>query len=59
MNLHSGMLSCKPHCLISNCVENSTLNKRLSVVLILPSGVGSGNFNISVLAGGGLLQLYL
>lgn len=55
--LTSGDLSFKPLFMISNWTERSTLAKRLSVAIILPSGIGTGDFSINVVDGGQYLQL--
>lgn len=55
--LISGDLSFKPLFMISSWTERSTLAKRLCVAIILPSGVGSGDFTINVVDCGQYLQL--
>ena len=55
--LISGELTFKPLYMISRWAEQFTLTKRLCVAIILPSGVGSGNFTITVVDGGQFLQL--
>lgn len=55
--LVSGDLVFKPLFIISKWVERTTLVKRLTVAVILPSGIGSGDFTISVVDGGQYLRL--
>ena len=55
--LTAGELAFKPFFMISSWDERSTLTKRLCVAIILPSGVGSGDFTITVVDGAHFLQL--
>lgn len=48
--------SFKPIYLISNCAENFTLRKRLSIAILLPTGV-SANFTLTVNCDGLILQI--
>ena len=43
--------------MLSSWAEQSTLTRRLSVAIIVPAGVGSGDFTIAVVGGRQLLQL--
>ena len=55
--LAAGELASKPLFMISSRNERSTLTKRLCVAIILASGVGSGDFTITVVDEGHFLQL--
>ena len=55
--LLSGELSFNPLYMISSWKERRTMNTRLCVAIILPYRVGASNFTISVVGGGGFLQL--
>ena len=48
-----------PMCLISQWQEKLTMIKRLTVAIILPSGVGSGQFSLRVGEGGRHLELMI
>ena len=49
--------SFKPLYLISEWNEPETTNRRISIAILLPSGICSGEFSISVEEGGSALDL--
>ena len=51
-------LRVKPMCAISTWVEPDTTTKRITVAVILPSGVGKSDFKVRVPEGGMCVELY-
>lgn len=52
-----GERSFRPLYLISEWNEPATMTRRISVAILLPSGVGSGDFTLRVVDGGEFLEL--